>query len=622
MAYFLKKTNRNGRIYLSIYESYYSPDTKNTKHRSFKKIGFVDKLIADGINDPINYFKAEVNALNSERKLEKTKISSKQISDISPEIYLGYVVLSRVLNTLDIEEHFSLMSRNRKFQFNLYKLFEALVFARSVAPFSKWKTYQDIFPSMFPNYNFSYDQILDGLEFLGSEYEKFVEILTVATNDNYPLNTSFTYFDCTNFYFEIDRETTLQRKGPSKENRRDPIIGMGLLLDSNMIPIGMNIYPGNQSEKPVLRHVIKSLKERNNISGKTVRVADKGLNCAQNIIDALKNNDGYVFSKSVHQLKDNEEKWVLDDSGYETIYDKKGEAKYKIKSKKIKITYSYIDENGNKITKETVEKRICSYNFSLAKKKKMEIEKLRLKAQNLRHSEAKKDEYGESSKYVKFVDEAGNKSKVILNVEAIERDLSLAGYNMIVTSEVNLSNTQIYDAYHHLWAIEESFRILKSDLDARPVYLQKENSIKGHFLVCYSTILLSRILQYKVLENNFGSSKIYDFMHKFKVIKVSDVRYINTLTSSEFVTFVAKKLNMPITNYYLTKKQIESSLKWKAQQNPYDSLNKEICPTLTTRSGAFASGMVLVSNYKIDKNNIVPEDNLIRRLTPKEFFNL
>ena len=557
MAYFLKKTNRNGRIYLSIYESYYSPDTKNTKHRSFKKIGFVDKLIADGINDPINYFKAEVNALNSERKLEKTKISSKQISDISPEIYLGYVVLSRVLNTLDIEEHFSLMSRNRKFQFNLYKLFEALVFARSVAPFSKWKTYQDIFPSMFPNYNFSYDQILDGLEFLGSEYEKFVEILTVATNDNYPLNTSFTYFDCTNFYFEIDRETTLQRKGPSKENRRDPIIGMGLLLDSNMIPIGMNIYPGNQSEKPVLRHVIKSLKERNNISGKTVRVADKGLNCAQNIIDALKNNDGYVFSKSVHQLKDNEEKWVLDDSGYETIYDKKGEAKYKIKSKKIKITYSYIDENGNKITKETVEKRICSYNFSLAKKKKMEIEKLRLKAQNLRHSEAKKDEYGESSKYVKFVDEAGNKSKVILNVEAIERDLSLAGYNMIVTSEVNLSNTQIYDAYHHLWAIEESFRILKSDLDARPVYLQKENSIKGHFLVCYSTILLSRILQYKVLENNFGSSKIYDFMHKFKVIKVSDVRYINTLTSSEFVTFVAKKLNMPITNYYLTKKQIE-----------------------------------------------------------------
>ena len=130
------------------------------------------------------------------------------------------------------------------------------------------------------------------------------------------MNTSKTYFDCTNFYFEIDKEDEFRKKGPSKENRRDPIIGLGLLLDANQIPIGMKLYPGNESEKPIIREVIKDLKNRNQITGKTIQVADKGLNCSNNIINAIKNKDGYIFSKSVKQLPEVEQTWVLLDNDY------------------------------------------------------------------------------------------------------------------------------------------------------------------------------------------------------------------------------------------------------------------------------------------------------------------
>ncbi len=131
--------------------------------------------------------------------------------------------------------------------------------------------------------NYSYDQMMDGLSYLGSNYEKFVEIFTANTSKEYKIDTSKTYFDCTNFYFEIDREDMFRRKGPSKENKRCPIVGLGLLLDNNQIPIGMKLFPGNASEKPILPSIINSLKNKNNIKGRTIHVADKGLNCAQNI---------------------------------------------------------------------------------------------------------------------------------------------------------------------------------------------------------------------------------------------------------------------------------------------------------------------------------------------------
>lgn len=559
MAYFLKVSKQQSRTYLSIYESFYSPDVKGTKQRSYKFLGNLDKLIESGIDDPISYFKKEVDKLNAERKQEKLnkKIRQKLISDLSPERFLGYFPLSTILNTLDVKDHFDRMQSTRHFQFNVYDVFSSLVFARAVSPASKYKTFHDVLPYLFKDSQFSYDQLLDAVEFVGSEYEKFVEILTVAVKDNFTIDTNHTFFDCTNFYFEIDKETSFQRKGPSKENKRDPIVGLGLLLDANMIPIGMKMYPGNESEKPVLRNIIQNLKNQNNINGRTIQIADKGLNCARNIIEAVNGCDGYIFSKSVKQLPQKEKDWVFIEDGYTDVCDEQKNVIYSYKSCIDKFEYSYTDENGRKYTKSIKEKRVCTFNPKLRRKKLMEIDRMVEKARKMKACQAKKEEYGESSKYVRFIDSKGNRADVIINEEAIEKDRKVAGYNMLVTSEYNMEDKAIYEAYHNLWRIEESFRVMKSELDARPVYLQKENSIKGHFLICYATVLLIRLLQFKVLNNTYSTSEICRFMKEFKIVKINENRYINMLRASNLVTDLATILNQPITNYYLTDKQIK-----------------------------------------------------------------
>lgn len=560
MAYFLKISKQQNRTYLAIYESFYSPDVKGTKHRCFKTLGNIDTIKKSGIADPIAFYQKEVNILNEKRKseLSNKKFNQKLISDISPERYLGYFPLANILNNLDVESHFDFMQSTRNFHFSVFDIFSSLVFARAVAPLSKHKTFHDILPSIFKTVNFSYDQLLDAVEFVGSEYEKFVEIFTVATQENYGIDTSRAYFDCTNFYFEIDKESEFQKRGPSKENKADPIVGLGLLLDADMIPIGMKMYPGNESEKPVLRNIIHDLKSRNNINGRTIQIADKGLNCAKNIIEAVDNCDGYIFSKSVKMLPQKEKVWVLLEEGFRDVCNDSGEIVYRYKSCVDEFEYSYFDDEHQTTVKKTLkEKRVITFNPKLQKKKFMEIDKMVEKAKRMKAAQAKKEEYGESAKYMTFIDKEGNKAVVTLNEAAIEKDRQLAGYNMLVTSEYKMEAKDIYEAYHNLWRIEESFRVMKSELDARPVYLQKEDSIKGHFLICYVTVLLLRLFQFKVLKNHYSTSEICHFIKEFRVVKINDNRYINMARTSKFITDLAYILGHPITNYYLTDKQIK-----------------------------------------------------------------
>lgn len=558
MAYFLKKSTQGKRVYLSICESFYSPETKDTKHSTYKTYGRIEKLIEQGIRDPIAFVQAEVDRLNSQRNLEKVSSKSKKISDESPKKLLGYFPLAHLFNTLDVKQHFDIMQHyNTSFSFNVYDIFTSLVYARAVNPQSKLRTYEEVLPRLFKDINFSYDQILEALDFIGSEYEKFVEIFTVATQENFQIDTSKTYFDCTNFYFEIDKENLFQAKGPSKEHRTDPIIGLGLLLDSHMIPIGMRMYPGNESEKPVLRNIINDLKSKGNIEGKTVQIADKGLNCAKNIIEAKNNGDGYLFSKSIRQLPKKEITWVLLNEGYHDVFNTDGELVYKYKECIDEYDYSYIDEHGNKVMKTIKEKRIVTFNQNLQSKQLYEINKMVSKAQKLCKYQAKKKEYGESAKYMDFQTKSGEEVKAALNEKAIEKDQLLAGYNLLVTSEYNATAEELYDAYHNLWRIEESFRIMKTELDARPVYLQKKNRIIGHFFVCYITVLLGRLLQFNLLENKYCAGEIYKFIREFEVVSIGNNRYINMARRSDIIDTLQTKLRHPINNYYLTEKQIK-----------------------------------------------------------------
>ena len=567
MAYFLKKSNKGNDIYLQIYESYYDPEKKDTAHRAHRPVGYVKKLIASGIEDPIAHFQEEVDKLNASHNAKKMQEKVRQISEESPERYLGYFPLKNINDSLRVKQYLDLMQSVTDLRFNVFDLMSALIYSRIVMPCSKRKTFDDVLPRLYEAPEISLEQIYSGLEYIGLEYEKIIEIYNHQVTKKYPIDTSRTYFDCTNFYFEIDKEDDFRKKGPSKENRHAPLVGLGLLLDANQIPIGMKIYPGNESEKPLLRKTIDDLKERNRITGRTIQVADKGLNCAENIFHAKKDGDGYIFSKSVKQLSKKEQVWVLLDDGYKKVKDASGKELYRVKSCVDEFPYVYTDENGKTHKITLTEKRVVTFNPDLAKKKIHEIDRQVEKARLLSVSKSKKSEYGDSAKYVSFESTdkkgktTGGRVRVSINEDKVAEDKKLAGYNMIVTSEAKMSSADIYAAYHNLWRIEESFKVMKSQLDARPVYLQKKETITGHFLICYLTVLLLRLFQFKVLGNQYGTETITAFIKNFRTARVSDRKSINLAKAGEFISYLGDMTGLPLTSYFLSDSDVKKMLR-------------------------------------------------------------
>lgn len=563
MSYYLRKRNRAKGMYLTICESYWDDIRKKSVSRDYQTLGYVDELKNSGISDPVEYFRDFVAKMNKKRIQEAERQKMRQIG-ASPQRCIGYFLLKAVWQKLAPDKHLALLQSTRSFEFKVSELLQGLVYARVVKPCSKRKTLSDILPLLYEDYMFSYDQVLAGVEFIGSEYEKIIEIFTHLVAAKYILDFNKTYFDCTNYYFEIDQQDDFRRKGPSKEHRLDPIVGMGLLLDANMIPIAMKMYPGNESEQPVLRGIIRDMKRRHNLTGRTIQVADKGLNSAKNIFAALSEGDGYIFSKGIKKLSEVEQAWVLLEEGYQEVYSG-NELQYKIKDCVDEFEYRIEDINGKTAKVLLKEKRVATFNLSLRRKKLIEIDRQADKAARLALSHAKRSEFGDSAKYVQFksINKDGSKaqdSKVAaeLNTKAIELDRKLAGYNLLVSSEVEMDQLEIYNVYHNLSEIEHSFRMMKSYLDARPVFLQKQSSIQGHFTICYLSLLLLRILNVFVFEQKYGMEKLTKFARDLMVVRGERSGWLNITAASDMISEIASVFDVPITSYYLKSRQLRA----------------------------------------------------------------
>lgn len=568
MRYFVKKSKPSKKgLYLQIYKTNYVPG-KGNQNKSYKVIGYASDLIASGIPDPVAYAQNLVDELNSNLPNRKEM----KIGDISSSKNLGYFLIKSMIDYLDFDYILRLMSSNMKFHFNLSDFVRSMIYAQIVNPGSKHKAFEKVMPNIYGTESFSYDQILDTINYIGNDYQKFVELLNISIQKKWKRNTSNAYFDCTNYYFEIDLPKEDRQFGPSKEERHLPIIGQALLLDEDQIPIGMSLYPGNESEKPKIRESIENLKQRFDIDSRIVQVADKGLNCARNIYAASKEaNDGYIFSKSVHgkNLSKQEKQWVLlenENNIWNEVKDSNGKLIYKYKECIDTFKYKFTNEEGKCVEFDVKEKRVVSYNPSLARKQKAQIQKQIDKAISISSlKQASKEEYGDSIKYVNFtsIDKEGEVVKSIpsLNQEKIDEDLSFAGYNLLVTSEINKSAQDIYNTYHGLWRIEESFRVMKTYLEARPVYLQNKESIYGHFTICYMALTILRLIELKVFNDELPIGQIIEFIRNYNITETLEGSFINNATKSNTLSIIQKRYGLSkLDNIQLRKKDVENIL--------------------------------------------------------------
>jgi transposase len=332
----------------------------------------------------------------------------------------------------------------------------------------------------------------------------------------YGRSSNIVYYDVTNFYFEIDEQDDMRKKGVSKEHRPDPIIQMGLLTDSLGIPITFETFPGNTNDcetyKPVFKQVRKDFE-----LGRIIIVADKGINTGDNIAHCILSSNGYVFSQTVRgghkELKD----YVLNERGYNSL-----EGGFRMKSRLYPRLIYVTDDKGKKKQVRLDEKQVIFYSPDYDKRAKAERATTVAKAQDLINDPSKykrATSYG-AAKYVKnliFDEKTGeiltSKQKPMFDEAKLMEEEKYDGYYAIVTSELKESDDKILDIYRGLWQIEEAFRVCKGDLEARPVYLSRPERIDAHLMICFLALVIARLLA-RFLDNKFSVGKIAESLEK------------------------------------------------------------------------------------------------------------
>ncbi|MDO5690851.1 MAG: IS1634 family transposase, partial [Tissierellia bacterium] len=454
---------------------------------------------------------------------------------------IGYFFFHHLYEKLDITQFFLNRQRNLKIKYKLHEVFHLLVMGRLLFPGSKLKTYRRR-GELFERYPFSEDDLYRSLSVFPRYMDDLLLHLHKKVCQHYQRHTELVYYDVTNYYFEIEEETNMKKKGVCKSHSSNPIVQMGLLMDKQGIPITCKLFPCNTNDNQTLLPILDEVRKQFKI-GRFIVVADKGLNTSDNVAMAIAKGDGYVFSQSIRKSDKDAKAYCLDPSGYDT-FKHLGDT-FKIKSRHYPRTLYLEDKDGKKIQHPVDEKQVFFYSEKYALRARAQRQKVLDKAAELIQSPGKytrQQHYG-ALKYILGVqvDKKGEiietKASLQWNEKQILEDEEYDGYYVIVTSEHQLSDQEILSHYRGLWQIEESFRLTKSDLEARPVHVSLEDRICSHFLSCFVALLLLRLLQVET-GKSIPAGQLLEAVRNMSGTEIS-----NNLFAFDYYTDIVKKLD-------------------------------------------------------------------------------
>ena len=499
---FLKKDKKpNGRIYLSIVEGYRESTTGKTKHRKIKSLGYVDDLEKE-FDDPISHFTEIAKQMTLEANQDSIPLNFSFFSNETIDSYatlrknLGFVVLSYFYHKLGIDGFLINRQRNLNIEFSLNNIFQLLVYSRVLNPCSKKRAFETK-DDLFMDLDIGINDIYRSLDHFSRYKDALILHLHEMIRMQYGRDTNKVYYDVTNYYFEIKEPDDFRKKGISKEYRKEPIVQMGLLMDNNGLPITYRLFEGNINDCETLMPVLDDLKDDYGL-GKVIVVADKGMNTGENIAYNILKKNGYIYSQTVRGGSDEFKKYVLDQSGY--IMHDDG---FKIKSRVVSVKINVTNTESKTKKVDIIQKQVVFYSPDFAKRAGHEREKAIEKAKKLM-SKTKNGKLPESgaAKYIKTQPIDKKTGEIFelsethwIDSDKIAEECKYDGYYAIVTSELNMPNEEILDAYRSLWKIEESFKITKTELKTRPINVSTRDHIEAHFLTCFIALLLIRLLQ-------------------------------------------------------------------------------------------------------------------------------
>jgi len=507
-----KKKDGTPRTQVRVVEGYRPGPGLPTKQRTIKNFGYLED------QDNPEKFMVMVKQFNDNYKKENVPLriealgTAKMYSKENQRQNYGYKFLEAVYDLLDISLFIDEYEKKNKFRgnYSLNDIFKFLVLSRILNPDSKRATCQLKNGFYDMSTNFTLPDVYRALDYFADFEVELQRHLNERIKETIGRDLSYAFYDVTNYFFEIDfprDEDDLRKKGVSKEHRVDPIVAMGLFMDSNGLPVNMSIFPGNTSDSITLQPTMIDIKKSYGL-GRLVVVADKGLNSSKNINTIVNNGDGFVFSQIVKGKKGqryNEK--LFDNSGWNI--NKDGTYKYKL----FEEEYVGKDKDGKKEIRKR--KVLLYWNKAEADKAKRKREEKLLKAERSVKNNAysiKKgvDEYTKENIIDKETGEVLENTKKLrsVNLEKAEKDAMYDGYFCIITSELDYDERKIREVYSGLWKIEQSFRIMKNDFYARPVYVSTNEHIRAHFLICFVALLIIRIIQYHMGEKALSAERI------------------------------------------------------------------------------------------------------------------
>lgn len=569
MAYIVKMKNREGKEYVYLKEGYRDGD--KTRTRTLKAYGQYDLLEKKepGIYERLRE-EAKLGLLTNEvKKSIQVNISLLQPIEQSSKNF-GWKLLEDVFNHLEISKVLNKYSKSKKFEFDLDSITKLLVFQRCLNPSSKLETINSQ-STLFGNWNNKVDDCYRSLEHLNSLKEKIqCKIHEVVTKDTNRTAT-LVFYDVTNYYFDCDFNDedvidengevvykALRKRGPSKEKKPKPIVQMGMFVDLNGIPIAYKLFPGNHTDPITYIPAIEQVKKQFGIE-RIITVADKAMNSAKNITDAHNSNDGWLFSSKVRGArgvsKDLQE-FALNENNWEYNLNISFAKKSMIRKRKLS-------------TGKTVEEKVLvTWNEKYDRREKIRRNGALEYAAKLTNAElfrqtAKKG--GKKYLNLEYEDPHTKELKpfnpfITIDFEQVKEDEKFDGLNVLVTSEINMSDDDMINSYRQLHKIEDCFRVTKSDIQSRPVYVRRDEHIEAHFLTCFISLTILRYIKH-MLNNEYSEAKIINALKSATCINIASG--YERVESNELMQEINKSLNIDFRKQNVeTEKVINYSKNW------------------------------------------------------------
>jgi len=518
---YLKKSfnSKTGKTQLSIVEGYRDKERGHTRTKTIQNLGYLHEY-ESAYEDPIAHFQGVVDEMNRQAELDAAdyvitaRKNQRLGSDIMRRMNYGYITIVKLFHELGLPSFLhNRRQRESKLECNTSSIMKLLIVSRILDPGSKKRAFDE----RGKYFDFEKEEAFDLVDIYRSlshfaKLEKDIQLLIHnRITKNYGRKLDLIYYDVTNYYFEIDMEDELRRKGVSKEHRKNPIVQMGLASDAEGLPISYEVFAGNESEKLRLRPAVFELRNKYD-SGRVIAVADAAQNTGNNIYYLDQGKQGYVFSQSIRGSSQAFKDYITDEDGYEWFGD---DHKRKSRIERREIQVDFERKNGTTYKKKVLvdQRQIVFYSKKYAVRAKAKREAAILKAQRIVSNPSaytRATSYG-ALKYIMNVDfdkETGEVKDLngtpCLNFEAIVEEEKYDGYYAIVTNLFDdgenrgkYDDGKIIDIYRGLWRVEDSFRVTKSDLETRPIFLSREDRIKAHFLTCFISLVIIRLIQKK-----------------------------------------------------------------------------------------------------------------------------